>query len=107
MEREPRLAVCLVALAVLLGCGDAKRSSDSLPIGGSAFSYIDQIKRRYVLVDEERGVVLPFALFEIPNGLTGSRTLHIAELFKVSGDQIMQIDAIMVNMPLGTPSGWE
>jgi hypothetical protein len=73
----------------------------------SAFSYIDQIKRRYVLVDEERGVVLPFALFEIPSGLSGSRTLHIAELFKVSGGDIMKIDAVMVNQAFGTTSGWE
>jgi len=72
-----------------------------------AFSYIDEIKRRYVLVDEERGVVLPFVLFEIPSGLTGSRTLHLAEVFKVAGGTIRQIHAIMVNQPLGTPSGWE
>lgn len=73
----------------------------------SAFSYIGEITRRYALVDDERGVVLPFALFEIPSSLSGSRTLHIAELFKVSGDQIMKIDAVMVNRPLGTSSGWE
>ena len=71
------------------------------------FSYIDQVKRRYVLVDEERGIVLPLVLFEIPNGLGGSRTLHLAELFKVSDGKIMNILAIMVNQPLGTPSGWE
>lgn len=71
------------------------------------FSYIEEIKRRYVLVDEERGIVLPFVLFEIPNGFTGSRTLHLAELFKIEDDQIADILAIMVNQPLGTPSGWE
>jgi hypothetical protein len=74
----------------------------------SAFSYIDEITRRYVLVDVERGVALPFVLFQIPNGLTGSRTLHLAELFKVDGSgEIAAILAIMVNRPLGTPSGWE
>jgi hypothetical protein len=71
------------------------------------FSYIGEITRRYVLVDEERGAVLPFALFEIPSSLSGARTLHIAELFKVSGGDIMKIDAIMVNRPLGTTSGWQ
>jgi hypothetical protein len=71
------------------------------------FSYIETVKRRYVLVDEERGNVLPFVLFEIPNGLGGSRTLHLAELFKVENGKIMDILAIMVNQPLGTPSGWE
>ena len=71
------------------------------------FSYIEEVKRRYVLVDEERGIVLPLVLFEIPQGLGGSRTLHLAELFKVEGGKIMDILAIMVNQPLGTPSGWQ
>jgi hypothetical protein len=71
------------------------------------FSYIEQIDRRYVLVDEERGNVLPWVLFQIPMGRTGARTLHLAELFKVSSGRITQILAIMVNQPLGTPSGWE
>jgi hypothetical protein len=71
------------------------------------FSYIDKIDRSYVLVDEERGNVLPWVLFQIPSGLTGSRTLHLAELFKVEGGKIMDVQAIMVNQPLGTPRGWE
>lgn len=71
------------------------------------FSYIDEIDRRYVLVDIERGDVLPWVLFQIPMGLTGSRTLHLAELFKVEGGKIMDVQATMVNQPLGTPSGWE
>jgi hypothetical protein len=73
----------------------------------SQFSYIEQIDRRYVLVDEERGNVLPWVQFHIPMGRTGARTLHLAELFKVSGGKIMRIQAIMVNQPLGTPAGWE
>ena len=72
-----------------------------------AFSYIEEIKRRYVLVDTERGIALPFALFEIPSGLGGARTLHLAEMFKIVDGEIVRILAIMVNQPLGTPSGWE
>lgn len=72
------------------------------------FSYIESIERRYALVDEERGNVLPWVLFQIPmSPLGGSRTLHLAELFKVQGGKIMDIQAIMVNQPLGTPGGWE
>ncbi|HKP58119.1 MAG TPA: hypothetical protein VJV78_15410 [Polyangiales bacterium] len=71
------------------------------------FSYIEQIDRRYALVDEERGNVLPWVLFQIPMGRTGARTLHLAELFKVANGKIVQILAIMVNQPLGSPSGWE
>lgn len=74
----------------------------------SMFSYIEEITRRYVIVDEERGHVLAFALFEIPRGIGGSsRTLHLAEAFKVQGGEIHRILAFMVNQPLGTPSGWE
>jgi len=71
------------------------------------FSYIEQIDRRYVLVDVERGNVLPWVLFQIPMGLGGSRTLHLAELFKVDNAKIMDIQAIMVNQPLGMPGGWQ
>lgn len=73
----------------------------------SQFSYIEQVDRRYVLVDQERGDVLPWVQFQIPMGRTGARTLHLAELFKVSGKKILKIQAIMVNQPLGTPSGWD
>jgi hypothetical protein len=71
------------------------------------FSYIETIERRYVLVDVERGNVLPWILFQIPAGFGTPRTLHLAELFKVAGGKIMDVQAIMVNQPLGTPSGWE
>jgi hypothetical protein len=71
------------------------------------FSYIETIDRRYVLVDVERGNALPWVMFQIPMGLTGSRTLHLAEAFKVSGGKIQDVQAIMVNQTLGTPSGWE
>jgi hypothetical protein len=71
------------------------------------FSYIETIDRRYVLVDVERGNALPWVLFQIPMGLTGSRTLHLAEAFKVSDSKIQDVQAIMVNQPLGTPGGWE
>jgi hypothetical protein len=72
------------------------------------FSYIETIDRRYVLVDVERGAVLPWVLFQIPMGIGGSRTLHLAEAFKVNaGGEIDDVQAIMVNQPLGTPGGWE
>jgi hypothetical protein len=73
----------------------------------SIFSYIERIDRRYALVDEERGAVLPWVLFQIPMGVGGSRTLHLAELFKVSSGRIERIQTIMVNQALGTPSGWD
>jgi hypothetical protein len=72
------------------------------------FSYIETIERRYVLVDVERGNALPWVLFQIPmSPIGGSRTLHLAEAFKVSEGKIQDVQAIMVNQPLGTPGGWE
>jgi hypothetical protein len=72
------------------------------------FSYIEEVTRRYLIVDEERGVVFANILFQIPMGIGGgSRTLHLSELFKVKSGKIMKIQAFMVNQPLGTPSGWE
>jgi hypothetical protein len=71
------------------------------------FSYIETIERRYALVDVERGNALPWVLFQIPSSITGSRTLHLAEAFKVSDGKIQDVQAIMVNQPLGTPGGWE
>jgi hypothetical protein len=99
--------------AIPVDDGAARNENGTVTARGSSiqnlsmFAYIETVKRRYVLVDEERGIVLPFVLFEIPQGLGGSRTLHLAELFKVSDGKIMDILAIMVNQPLGTPSGWE
>ena len=71
------------------------------------FSYIEEVTRRYIIADEERGVVFSNILFQIPMGLGGSRTLHLSEAFKVKSGKIMKIQAIMVNQPLGTPGGWE
>jgi hypothetical protein len=73
----------------------------------AVFSYIEEVTRRYIMVDEERGVVFANILFQIPMGLGGARTLHLSESFKVKSGKIMKIEAFMVNQPLGTPSGWE
>jgi hypothetical protein len=73
----------------------------------AVFSYIEEVTRRYLMVDEERGVVFANILFQIPMGRGGARTLHLSEAFKVKSAKIMKIEAFMVNQPLGTPSGWE
>jgi hypothetical protein len=73
----------------------------------SGFSYIEEITRRYLIVDEERGVVSANILFQIPMTARGMRTLHLSELFKVKAGKLMKITAFMVNQPLGTISGWE
>lgn len=71
------------------------------------FTYITEIKRRYIIVDEDRGLVWGIFLFMVPPGETyPSRTIFIAELFKVVNEEIRSIEAFMVDQSYGKPSGW-
>jgi hypothetical protein len=78
--------------------------------------------RRFVAVDEERGIVFSFVFFDHPGGDTRTfetpdgRTVtagpvqpwswQIAELFKVQNNQITRIEAILARSPYGMNSGW-
>ena len=78
--------------------------------------------RRFVAIDEERGLVFSFVFFdhsagetrtfETPDGRTVTAgpaqpwTWQIAELFKVEDDEIRQIEAILHQVPYGMNSGW-
>lgn len=78
--------------------------------------------RRFVAVDQERGIVFSFVFFDhsagetrnftTPNGRSVTAgpaqpwTWYIAELFKVENNQIRQIEAILERVPYGMLSGW-
>jgi hypothetical protein len=78
--------------------------------------------RRYVAVDQERGLVFSFVFFDhtagdtrnftTPNGRAVSAgptqpwTWYIAEIFKVENGQLRQIEAILERVPYGMLSGW-
>jgi hypothetical protein len=78
--------------------------------------------RRYVAVDEERGLVFAFVFFDhqagdtrnftTPNGRKVTAgpaqpwTWYIAELFKVEKGQLRQIEAALERVPYGMTSGW-
>ena len=78
--------------------------------------------RRYVAVDQERGLVLSFAFFdhaagktrhfttpngrEVTAGPTSPWTWEIAEMFKIEKGKIHQIEAILDRCPYGMNSGW-
>ena len=78
--------------------------------------------RRYVAVDQERGLVFSFAFFdhsagktrhfETPNGrqVVGGPsqpwTWEIAEMFKVENGKLHQIEAVLQRSPYGMTSGW-
>jgi hypothetical protein len=78
--------------------------------------------RRFVAVDQERGLVYSFAFFDhalgkdrtyqAPDGrtVTGGPidpwTWQIAELFKIEKGKIRQIEAVLLRAPYGMNSGW-
>jgi hypothetical protein len=85
--------------------------------------FVSRIRdRRYVAVDEERGLVVAFAFFDhdagasrtfqTPDGRTVTAgpttpwTWHIAELFKVEKGLLHEIEAILERAPYGMTSGW-
>ena len=85
--------------------------------------FVSRIRdRRYVAVDEERGLVVAFAFFDhdagasrhfkTPDGrdVTGGPvqpwTWQIAELFKVEKGLLHEIEAVLERVPYGMPSGW-
>lgn len=78
--------------------------------------------RRYVAVDQSRGVVFSFAFFDMaagstrtfqtPNGRTVTEgptqpwTWEIAEVFKIEHGKIRRIEAVLTRSPYGMTSGW-
>jgi hypothetical protein len=85
--------------------------------------FVSRIRdRRYVAVDEERGLVLAFVFFDhdagasrtfkTPDGrtVTGGPvtpwTWQIAELFKVEKGLLHEIEAVLERVPYGMTSGW-
>ncbi len=85
--------------------------------------FVSRIRdRRYVAVDEERGLVVAFVFFDhdagasrtfqTPDGRTVTAgptvpwTWHIAELFKVEKGLLHEIEAILERAPYGMTSGW-
>jgi hypothetical protein len=78
--------------------------------------------RRYVAIDEERGIVFAFGFFDHSGGSTRTFTTpdgrsvtagpvqpwtwQIAELFKVEDGKIHKIEALLQRCPYGMNSGW-
>jgi len=85
--------------------------------------FVNRIRdRRFVAVDEERGIVFSFVFFDHSAGATRNFqtpsgravtagpaqpwTWQIAELFKVENGKIRQIEALLERSPYGMNSGW-
>lgn len=85
--------------------------------------FVNRIRdRRFVAVDEERGLTFAFGFFDHPGGAArtfdtpdGRKvtagpvqpwTWQISELFKVTDGKIHEIEAILQRVPYGMNSGW-
>jgi len=85
--------------------------------------FVSRIRdRRYVAIDEERGLVLSFAFFDhmggdtrhyatpdgrqIAAGPTTPWTWELAELFRLEKNKIRRIEAVLTQSPYGMDSGW-
>ncbi len=78
--------------------------------------------RRFVAVDEERGIVFSYVFFDHSAGETRNFmtpdgrhvtagpaqpwTWHIAEIFKVANGRLHEIEAVLDRVPYGMNSGW-
>ncbi|HKU42904.1 MAG TPA: hypothetical protein VJR89_32315 [Polyangiales bacterium] len=88
------------------------------------FSYITRVReRRFLLIDPAKGLVcgtflmdvpgrkedfasFPIPFEKLPAHMYTPHTILLAELFKIVHGQIREIEATMVNVPLGATCGW-
>ena len=99
------------AIGLTLGCKE----------GLKHLTYITKVRnRRYPVVDVERQLVWGLVVFDVPPGGTitmvvngekivreqAPRTIRIAELFKVTGRMISDIEVVVRNGPIGAGDGW-
>ncbi len=90
---------------------------------GFSFIITKVRERRYPIIDQERGLVLAFVFldhagtfpeFEMADGTLNKvgppwdtpYTFIMAELFKIKNRRITQIEAVLLSVPYGMPSGW-
>jgi hypothetical protein len=87
------------------------------------FHFVTRVRdRRFVAIDQERGLVFSFVFFdhaagkaenvkladgrEITAGPKRPWTWELAEIFKVENGKIRQVEAMMEQVPYGMQSGW-
>lgn len=83
--------------------------------------FVTQIRRRHLVVDEERGIVSSTAVLDhagnirevtltdgrtVPIGLSSPTSLLGGGFFKIKGGKIHRIHTILTSVPYGMKSGW-
>jgi hypothetical protein len=88
------------------------------------FHFVTRIRdRRWLIVDRQKGIAFAFVFFdhaagkartfklsdgrEISTGPTRPFTLEIGEMFKVRGNKIHEVEAVLNDVPYGMVSGWD
>lgn len=85
------------------------------------FKFVTRIRRRHLVVDEERGMVSSTALLDhagniksviltngrtLPVGLSSPTTLLGGGFFKIKGGKIHRIHTVLITAPYGMKPGW-
>jgi hypothetical protein len=103
--------------------GQQSKKSCKAEFESGAYHYITRIRdRRFVAVDVERGLVFSFVFFDnaagkyrtfkLADGTETSAgpnrpwTWEIAEMFKIQGGKIHQVESLLDQVPYGMGSGW-
>lgn len=86
--------------------GGPVRSADE-QLDQARFKGIRVTNRRYPVVDVERGIVLGIVLFRGGPARPTSETVgFIAEMFKINGGKLREIQAVIANRPAQVGTGW-
>jgi hypothetical protein len=103
--------------------GQPTKMSCKAAFESGAYHFITRIRdRRFVAVDVERGLVISFVFFDnaagkyrtfkLPDGTETSAgpnrpwTWEVAEMFKIQGGKIHQVESLFDQVPYGMGSGW-
>jgi hypothetical protein len=88
------------------------------------FHFVTRIRdRRWLVVDQQKGIAFAFVFFDhaagstrtfklsdgrdITTGPTRPFTWEIGEMFKVRGNKIHEVEAVLNDVPYGMVSGWD
>lgn len=89
------------------------------------FAFITHIDpRRYLVVDEERGLVFGMFMFNhrgdvthadvpgegrvaLPAAALRPQSVLVAEVFRIADRELQEIEAIMIGLPYGSGTGWD
>ena len=88
------------------------------------FHFVTRIRdRRWLVVDQQKGIAFRFVFFDhaagkartfklsdgrdITTGPTRPFTWEIGEMFKVRGNKIHEVEAVLNDVPYGMVSGWD